>query len=267
MSAELVTIVTAFVDIGRGDWEGVKNDKPIPHYIKRDTDTYFERFERLTKLKNPIVCYTESRFFDRIKAMRDDIKLISIDNVFVNNSLIIDTIKKVQQNPNFIKFVTNPSNPEYWSPEYVAINLFKSVFVTDAIDDKLIDTETCAWIDFGYCRPEVYCPPGMEWKFDTDHSINLFCMNSNVYDKPIFEIVRTNEVYMQGCHIVAPKSLWFKLKMLIDNSLLNLFNVGLVDDDQTLLLMAYRTAPQLFKLNKADPNDWFTIFRDYNHGN
>ena len=30
MSAELVTIVTAFVDIGRGDWEGSKNDKPIP---------------------------------------------------------------------------------------------------------------------------------------------------------------------------------------------------------------------------------------------
>ena len=45
MSAELVTIVTAFVDIGRGDWEGTKNDKPIPHYIKRDTETYLKTFE------------------------------------------------------------------------------------------------------------------------------------------------------------------------------------------------------------------------------
>lgn len=267
MNSELVTIVTAFVDMGRGNWQGVKNNKPIPHYIKRDTDTYFERFERLTKLKNPIICYTESKFFDRIKSIRSDIVLVNIDDIFVNQPLIIDTIKKVQQNPFFINFVTNPSNPEYWSPEYVAINLFKSVFVTDAIEENLISTDTCAWIDFGYCRPEVYCPPEMEWKFDTENLINLFCMNFNVYDKPIFEIVKTNEVYMQGCHIVAPKHLWFELKSLINSNLSSLFNVGLVDDDQTLLLMSYRSAPKLFKLNKADPNDWFNIFRDHHHGN
>ena len=196
MSAELVTIVTAFVDIGRGDWEGTKNDKPIPHYIKRDTDTYFERFERLTKLKNPIICYTESRFFDRIKAMRDDIKLVNIDNIFENQPLIIEAIKKVQRDPHFINFVTNPSNPEYWSPEYVAINLFKSVFVTDAIEDNLISSNTCAWIDFGYCRPETYCPPGMEWKFDTDSYINLFCMNSNVLDQIYWQLLINDHLYL-----------------------------------------------------------------------
>ena len=57
----MTTIVTAFVDIGRGDWEGVKNNQLIPPYIKRDTETYFKRFERLTKLKNKIVCFTEEK--------------------------------------------------------------------------------------------------------------------------------------------------------------------------------------------------------------
>jgi protein YibB len=266
MSAELVTIVTAFVDIGRGDWEGTKNDKPIPHYIKRDTETYLKRFERLTELKNPIVCFTQSKFIERILCMRKDIKVINIDDIFEQGSILMDSIKKVQQDPHFINFVSNPSNPEYWSPEYVAINLFKSVFLTQAIDNDLVETDTCAWIDFGYCRPETHCPPGMEWKFDTGGLINLFCMNPNVDEKPIFEIVKTNDVYMQGCHIVAPKKLWITLRDLININLSNLFNVGLVDDDQTLLLMAYRSQPDLFKLNKADPNDWFTIFRDFNHG-
>jgi len=265
MSGELVTIVTAFVDIGRGHWEGVKNNQLIPPYIKRDTDTYFERFERLTKLKNPIVCFTESKNFDRIKAMREDIVLIGIDTIFEDHAHLISKIDQVHQDPHFIKFVTNPSAPEYWSSKYVAINLFKSHFVNYAIEQQLTPTDTCAWIDFGYCRPEVFCPPGMEWKFDTEDKINLFCMNPYTHNKPIFEIVRTGEVYMQGCHIVAPKKLWSTLKQLVNDNLSLLFGVGLIDDDQTLLLMSYRTAPELFKLNPADPNNWFVIFKDYHH--
>ena len=151
------------------------------------------------------------------------------------------------------------------SPKYVAINLLKSHFVDYAIANNLTPTNTCAWIDFGYCRPEVYCPPGMEWKFDTEDQINLFCMNLFTHSKPIFEIVRTGEVYMQGCHIVAPKKYWSTLKQLVNDNLSTLFNVGLIDDDQTLLLMAYRSAPEIFKLNPASNDDWFVIFKDYNH--
>ena len=265
MSGELVSIVTAFVDIGRGHWEGIKNNQMIPPYIKRDTDTYLERFERLTKLKNPIVCFTETKYFDRILAMRDDIELIGIDTLFEDHTHLINKIEEVQQDPHFIKFVTNPASPEYWSPKYVAINLLKSHFVDYAIANNLTPTNTCAWIDFGYCRPEVYCPPGMEWKFDTEDQINLFCMNLFTHSKPIFEIVRTGEVYMQGCHIVAPKKYWSTLKQLVNDNLSTLFNVGLIDDDQTLLLMAYRSAPEIFKLNPSSNDDWFVIFKDYNH--
>lgn len=255
-----VTIVTAFVDIGRGHWEGVKNNRAIPPYIKRDTETYFKRFERLTKLKNPIVCFTESKFFDRIKAMRDDIELIAIDTLFEDHKHLIDSIDTIQQDPVFIQFVKNPASPEYWSPQYVAINFMKSHFVDYAVSQGWCKTGTAAWIDFGYCRDEVYCPEGREWQFDTEGKINLFCMNQYTHTKPIFDIVRTGEVYMQGCHIVAPNTEWKKLKQLVNDSLSNLFNIGLVDDDQTLLLMAYRAAPELFKLVPADPDNWFTIF-------
>jgi len=256
----MTTIVTAFVDIGRGEWEGVKNNQLIPHYIKRDTETYLKRFERLTKLKNPIIVYTEEKFFDRIKAMREDITLIGIDSIWDDHSHLISKIDQVQQQPEFIRFVTNPSSPEYWSPKYVAINFMKSHFVSYAVQEGMIETPYAAWIDFGYCRDEVYCPEGATWTFDTDNKINLFCQNPFTHNKPIFEIVRTGEVYVQGCHIVAPQNQWSVLKQLVNDNLSTLFNTGLVDDDQTLLLMAYRTAPELFKLIPADPNNWFTIF-------
>jgi protein YibB len=255
-----VTIVTAFVDIGRGHWEGVKNNRAIPPYIKRDTETYFNRFERLTKLKNPIVCFTESKFFDRIKAMREDIELIAIDTVFEDHKHLINAIDTIQQDPVFIQFVNNPSSPEYWSPQYVAINFMKSHFVDYAVSQGWCKTGTAAWIDFGYVRDEVYCPEGKTWQFDTEGKINLFCMNQYTHTKPIFDIVRTGEVYMQGCHIVAPNTEWKVLKQLVNDSLSNLFNIGLVDDDQTLLLMAYRSAPEMFKLIPSDSNIWFTAF-------
>lgn len=260
-----VTIVTAFVDIGREHWEGIKNNQLIPPYIKRDTETYFKRFERLTKLKNKIICYTEEKFFDRIKQMRDDIILIGIDSIWEDHQHLLSMIDSVQQQPEFIKFVTRPSSPEYWSSKYVAVNFMKSHFVNYAVEQNLIDTANAAWIDFGYCREEVYCPPGMTWQFDTENKINLFCQNQFTHTVPIFDIIRTGDVYMQGCHIVAPKGDWQYLKQLVNDNLSTLFNVGLVDDDQTLLLMAYKSAPELFKLIPSESNNWFTIFENRCH--
>jgi protein YibB len=263
--SELVTIVTAFVDIGRDKWEGLKNNQLIPSYIKRDKSTYFERFERLAKVKNPMVVFAKSEDFERLKNIRQDISLVAIDTVFEDHAHLLNKINQVQQDPNFIKFVTNPSAPEYWSPEYVAINLMKSFFVTYAIEQKLSDTANWAWIDFGYVRDDTFCPPGLEWKFSTDGKINIFCINPFTHSKPIFEIIRTGEVYIQGCHIVAPRNQWSTLKGLVSQNLSTLFNVGLIDDDQTLLLMAYRSLPELFKLNNVDPSDWFVIFKNFNH--
>ena len=39
-----------------------------------------------------------------------------------------------------------------------------------------------------------------------------------------------------------------------------------MDDDQTLLLMAYRNAPQLFETHFVDAakGGWFVLFKDYN---
>lgn len=263
--SNLVTIVTAFVDLDRGNWTGVRNGQVIPHYIKRDKDTYFERFARLAKVKNPIIVFAKSEDFERLKSIRHDLTLVSIDTIFEDHSFLLNKIKSIHQSEEFIKFVANPASPEYWCAEYVAINLMKSFFVSYAVEQNLSEASTWAWIDFGYVRDDTYCPPGLEWKFDTQNKINIFCINPLTHTKPIFEIVRTGEVYIQGCHIVAPRNQWTDLKNLVTQCMSNLFNVGLVDDDQTMLLMSYRSAPELFNLNKVDPQDWFVIFKDFNH--
>lgn len=260
-----VTIVTAFVDIGRGEWTGYKNNELIPHYIQRDTNTYLQRFERLTKLKNHIIVFTESKFVERIREMGGNVTIIGIDKVFEDHKHLVDAISNVQQDPSFIRFVENKSSPERWSAEYVTINLMKSFFVNYAVENDDKPTDAYAWIDFGYVRDDTVCPPGMEWKFTTKNKINLFTINPFTHSKPIFEIVKTGEVFIQGCHIVAPAHKWAYLKQLVSNSLTTLLNVGLIDDDQTLLLMSYRTNPSEFILNPVDKENWFVIFEKFHH--
>lgn len=263
-----VTIVTAFLDIGRGEWAGDRNNFTLPSWFKRSNEVYFERFERLTKLKNPIVVFTENRFFEKIHSYREDIITISIDNLLASNKELIEKIKNIQNNPNFINHIKEPFCPEYWCPEYVVINFLKSHFISDAILFDTIKTKNSAWIDFGYARENTYCPIGMNWKFNTDDKINIFYINE-LNDEPLIETIRSGRVYFQGCHIVAPNEKWIILKNLMDENMNNLINSNLIDDDQTLLLMSYRSKPDLFKLNYIDTKngsgDWFVIFKNFNH--
>ena len=85
-----ITIVTAFYDIGRGDWK----------YFNRKTYYYFECFERLCKLKNKIVVFSEIKFkslFDKIiRDIKPDL-IVIYEDIFETNKELINNIKKTQQ--------------------------------------------------------------------------------------------------------------------------------------------------------------------------
>jgi len=266
MAAESVTIVTAFFDIGRGDWVGYANGTPIAPYIQRSTETYLERFKALTKLDNKIIVFTESKFSDIIKEMRDDIIIVEYDEIFSENYNLMEELHRIMRNRDFIKLIDSPASPEYWSPKYVLINFYKSLFVEYVINNNIDDANTLAWIDFGYVRDDTRFVPGTTWKFDTNNKINLFNIRP-LDDRPIFDIVMSGDVYIQGCHIVSHREGWSHLRGLMLDSLSVLTRVGMIDDDQTMLLMSFRTAPHLFSINYIDPNKdgWFVIFKDFNH--
>ena len=158
----------------------------------------------------------------------------------------------------------NSGRPEHWCELYVLLNALKSVFVCTAIKLQLNTNEQVAWIDFGYCRDDQRFDPNLPWRFDCDDRMNLFHIREPD-DRPLFDIVRSGDVYFQGCHIVGPAKCWFRLRQLLDEAILSLLACGLVDDDQTALLMAYRRAPNFFQIHAVDPSDWFVIFRKFNY--
>lgn len=266
-----ISIVTAFYDIGRGDWS---QDKGFPHYLQRSNDVYFERFSRLLKLKNDITVYTSPDLVSEIEKLCVDrdpeiTKIISLD-IFDYFSDVLGKINKIQQSTEFKQRVhtTQRLNPEYWNAKYVLLTDMKASFVYDAIASKLPKENTVAWIDFGYMRSDDKIPKSLTWNYKFDpNKIHLF--NYKDYDnKPIEDIIFQNNVYILGATIVADKHNWEKMHDLMIINQEKLFRRNIVDDDQGLELMCYLQDPSSFELHKIPDHqlgfDPFVTFSNFN---
>jgi len=262
-----ITIVTAFYDIGRGDWTP---DKGLPHYLQRTTDTYIERFTYLTKLANELIVVTTPDIGEKLKAISDKVKIIEYDP-FTNFSTTATKIIGIQESVTF-KQLIHPSqvkNPEYWSYKYVLVNLLKSHFVNLAVEQELVSNNLVAWLDFGYCRSKHTLPKSLEWKYDFDPTkIHLFAYKDLDPKTTLHQIISTNDVHILGAKIVAHKKLW----PVMENKMFSAFDLlymnGLMDDDQTMMLICATENPELFQQHRIPDHqlglDPFVIFKNFN---
>lgn len=255
----MITIVTAFYDIGRSDW----NFKP------RSVEHYFSNFERMCQLHNNIILFTSDKFRDRVEIIlkkKNNLTVYYVD-IFEANAELLEKISAVQNNESFKEGITNPTSPEYFEPRYILINYLKSYFCIEAFkrDNQL--TGTVAWIDFGYCRKNRYLPTTKRWDYEFNDKIHLFNLIDIHNNIDIVDTIKTNTVYIQGCHIIAQQKGWLRLNQLMAEVLNDLLSKTLVDDDQTLLLLAYLRSKENFVIHKAQITKklgWFFIFKHFN---
>ena len=66
-SVNSITIVTAFFDIGRGDWS---TEKGHSSHLLRNNQTYLSYFENLAKLDNEMVVFTFEEMKPYIRKLR-----------------------------------------------------------------------------------------------------------------------------------------------------------------------------------------------------
>lgn len=268
-----ITVVTAYFDIGRGNWPKVVRGREMPFYAHRTEDTYFDYFTRLASLQNDMIIATEEKNAERILKIRREQSDGKTDVLVIDFQKQIENIKPrietVINRPEYIKFVNNPHFPEYWNTDYILINLFKTNFVVDAFKRGLIKNSLAAWIDFGYVRDDKTLKPNILWKHSFDPSkMHYFNLAPIDQTRPIFDIIKTGDVYIMGCHIVGGEEAWHNNLQLNNLSLQSLLHCGLMDDDQTFLLMNYLARPDLIDLHYINEkeNGWFVIFNNFNDG-
>lgn len=255
-------VVTAFFDIGRGDWtpNKVVNGVNLPGYLRRDVSDYLNHFRRLAKIENPLVVFTSSELIDTIEGICRETRPPSSYQIFLHefHEPMYRRIESVLKSKEFVDQI-NPhqkGNPEYWSADYVYVTTQKASFVRTAYQYGAIP-EDCpaAWVDFGYIRTEDQLPVGA-WNPDFDQSkIHLFSYNPPSLDgdrhNTLTIAIKNNIVYIIGGIFYASSEGWKHLSYEMTNQLLSLTTRdNLVDDDQGILLACYLDQPELFEIHQ-----------------
>lgn len=255
----LPLIVTAYYDIGRGQWQ----------HFQRGSDRYFERFERLCLMHNDIVVYTHPTLRERFEALqrRKPNLTVIYDDIFERHAGLLERIRAVQQDPEFRAGIGPIESAEYNSAEYVLINALKSEFCCQAIDSGRFSHEQVAWIDFGYLRKARQIARSRRWESPWPDGIHFFSLRSLAPPIDLLRTIQTNTVYIQGCHLVAHRREWAFVREGLMGALESLLARGWVDDDQTLLLMLALQHPDRVTVHPVALErrlDWFVLFRRFN---
>jgi len=245
-----ITIVTAFFRINRSNWQG----------FERTDEQYFEHFKVWAKVKNKIIVYVETdEMKDRILSFRKGLSLDDRTVVHVvPNCLDIEpqlycSLKAVADNSIQRDYRLLRKNPEVWNAMYNYVMLLKAWCVCDALH-RGDAAGMVAWLDFGYNHGgdpiDKESDFSFEWSYDFPEKINLFTIQ-DLDNRPIFDIVLSMDTYIMGGVIIGPDQLWDEFWDLIKQSVFELTSCGLADDDQNVLLMAYRKKPEIFALHKS----------------
>jgi protein YibB len=267
-----ISIVTAFFDIGRGDWrtDVQKNGGPLPHYLQRSVDKYLDHFRRMCEIDTEIIVYTSPDLVEKIQSVSEKVKVVAYDYFNIHSELR-DRIDSIQKSPVFLQKI-NPyqvRNPEYWSKDYVGVTSLKAFYIKDAFDRGLITNDWASWVDFGYCRDDEHIPLSKKWEYDfTPGKMHYFNYRNPTGPSDVNIAIFNNLVYIIGGVFVGERESWNLLNDSMKQSLEVLMDKNMVDDDQGLLLMSYFMNPEKYELHNMpltqNIEDVRSILRKFN---
>jgi protein YibB len=266
-----LTVVTGYFDIGRSGWRGAVKGHQIPHWMARTNQDYLAHFRLLARLKNEMIVFTEPRFAEEVLAARKDNGLealtvvMTLDRPFERDPILAATQARIgaAMRSRMLDFVEQPNKPEAFSADYVLVTALKPVLSTAALDLGLVTGRQLAWLDFSYCREPRNFNPDYPWRYDCGDRLHVFTIETPD-DRTASEMVRTAYCPFHGAQVFGPKALWPRLRSLFEAMLGELLAADLADDDQGLLLMAWRAEPQLFAVHAVARRDRFCALRLYN---
>lgn len=273
VTPDSITIVTGFIDIGRGNWSGSRSETSTK--FDRSVDRYFENFGRLAHVANDMIIFTTPDLAPRVLAAREAAGFAGRTIIYAIADFFecpaIRAVRRAisaQATPAFREFTWRPFVPEVNIPDYNLVTSLKPTFANTAIKFGVVRAPQLAWIDFGYAHTDGLLDAKVQWRYDAGNKINLF----NIFkldDKPIYDVVRGGEVYFAGCHIIGPVGAWPKFNRQFSDALNSLIQCSMMDDDQTLMLIAWRDEPESFTL-RCYPTEtdlgWRYVFRRYRTG-
>ena len=258
-----ITIVTSFFDINR------KNYSVYP----RTNQRYLDDFKFWARIKNKLVVYTDKVMAEKVLEVRrsfgleDATEVVIIDDYTLIEPEVLERMKEIEKSEYFLNYRYVAETPEN-KALYNYVMLLKSWCIKDAVD-RGFAKGLVAWLDFGYNHggDTFIDPEGFDFYWDYEFpsdKVTYFQVNDEPTKKPVFYLVQSFDVVVMGAPFIVPAKLASKHYELILGAIETLLDMGLMDDDQILMLMASRKVPNLFEYKKCD---WFMPIKVFGNKN
>ena len=250
-------IVTAFWDVGRS------KDCAIP----RTNDRYLSEFSEWARIENELIVFCDDSLSDKILSIRskynlkEKTRVIKTSNFFDIEQDIYRRMVQIEKKDTTRQFkyieeaMSNRANFDYaWLMKYWCISEAS----------KIVEQEDLiAWMDFGFNHMNN-CYTNMEefaflWKTDLNtDKIHLFSL-MDVSSISTLDTLQLQFDTIMGVFHVIPAKYALHFWQLIKQACYSLLMCECLDDDQQLLLMAYKYEPELFEIHKSD---WFLPLKE-----
>ena len=256
-----LTVVTAYFNIGRENYNDI---------YARGNDKYINYFKFWARMKNDLIVYTQAEFKDEILeirekfGLRDRTKVIVVDDIYELLPDIYKRMCEIEKNLYFRKYRYIKDCPDN-NAKYDYIMFLKSWCLNDSVVKGYVKNDYVAWIDFGFNHGGKFFSDETDfdftWKYDFEDKIYVAGIGKNLNtDKPIFHILQSGEVFIQGATYFMPVKLVEEYYRLMLEAMNSLLNVGFIDDDQTVLYLAYCRKKELFDCYECD---WMMHIKKY----
>jgi len=252
-----ITVITAFYDIGRGDWKK----------YNRNVDLYFNSFKKYLLLPYNIVAFIDDRYLDKIPIQIKNCKVIPINYEWLISNLeswkkleIAKEIMNLDSYRHLVKHRIECNYPENISAEYNTINHSKIDFIYYCIVNNIVTSELVCWSDFGYhnsiLKNNIYPYSTIDINKLNQNKLN-FWLRNNIEEND-FDIINTlvnaREVFT-GSFFAGPLYLMLKLYCIYHINLNDMYSRNISDDDQHIYLRCYFSNPDIFELYISN-NEW-----------
>lgn len=253
-----VTLVTAFYDIGRSDWNS---------QFTRKSQEYIESFRLFLNYDHAMIIYIDSRYFDTLSKMvgcspyPKNKRVVSIDEAWMKENIWawsrLDREREIMSSDFYRSLIPHriaARYPENVNPEYTIITHSKVDFVCNAIDSDMISTEMVVWVDFGYFHnktQEKHIPLNRFDPTKMDYTKINLCGMARIddRDKDVLYTLRYAPVKICAYLFAATKSNMKVFQNLSHQALEAYQSAGIADDEQAVWLLCYFSDESLFEVH------------------
>ncbi|VDK72193.1 unnamed protein product [Litomosoides sigmodontis] len=261
------TLVTALLDIGRGDW----------WEYRRPLEIYYDFLENLLKLKVNLVIFVDQKSVRHVYTRRKLHRLEHITKIIpitlaelplhrymkAAMDVIADERSGKRWDERWDRSMS--SHPEGKSAKYDILVNSKSYFLYNASRSNPFKSEFFAWLDAGYAHGnQSVFPPSFHWQPNlVPRKISLIKVTpwyDSISRYTLTDLYRKNWAVISGGFLGGDIYSINRFHHLFHRTVVGLIYRKYVDDDQTTLVLIIQRHPTLFNVIHGDWFDAFYLF-------